>query len=173
MRIALFGILVIWTTALVGQPIAAHAAPDAPSTPKVDAAAPKEIEPVTPTKAWGRLVTADGKQRWELTKPVLIVGSDANADVMIGDKTVSAQHAKFTHADGVISIEDLGSKSGTLAAGTALKRGKPFRVLQPVDVALGAVLLRFEFGERPALIPPTQAPPKGKKPQTKPAKGPK
>ncbi|MSQ82384.1 MAG: FHA domain-containing protein [Myxococcales bacterium] len=170
MRTALFGILLIVTAAVVGQPATVRAVPDSPSTSKV-AAPPKEIQPVTPTKAWGRLVTVDGKQRWELTKPVLIVGSDANADVVISDKTVTAQHAKFSHADGVISIEDLGSKSGTLAAGTALKRGKPFRVLQPVDVALGAVLLRFEFGERPALIPPTQAPPKGKKPQSKPAKG--
>jgi len=124
-------------------------------------------EPAPPAKVWGFLELADGSKKFALTGDEAVVGSGEGVQVAIADRTVAARHARLTHKDGVIHLEDLGSKTGTLAAGTALKPGKPFRILQPIEVSVGAVLLRFAFGERPALLPPTQPPAKGKKPPAK------
>lgn len=120
--------------------------------------------------AWGKLTTEDGKQSWTLDKPEVVVGTGAAAEVKLTNASVSEAHCKLKYDAGTVTVEDLGSKTGTLAAGTALKKGKPFRVLQNLDLSVGPVQLRFTFGERPALLPPTQAAPKGKKGAKAPAK---
>lgn len=152
--------------------VAALLAPAALASAAEPAPAPT-VAPIA-GKPWGHLASADGKLRFALTGPEALVGTDAACQVVLKDQTVSAQHAKITHKDGVVMLEDLGSKLGTLAAGTAVKKGKPFRILQPIPLGFGAVTLQFEFGERPALLPPTQAPDKGAKkgkPPAKPDKG--
>lgn len=117
-----------------------------PPPAKAEAAAP----------AWGKLLSSDRKLAYPLDKPEVIVGSDAACGVVVHDGSVAPQHAKLVYKDGAVTIEDLGSKSGTLVAGTTLKKGKPFRIVQPVEIDVGAVTLYFEWGERPALLPPTQ-----------------
>ncbi len=113
------------------------------------------------TKSWGKLTSTDGKQAFALSGAEAVVGSDAaTCQVVLADRTVSPQHAKLSFQEGTVTVEDLGSKLGTLAAGTMLKKGKPFRILQPMPLSFGALTLQFEFGERPALLPPTQAPAK-------------
>ncbi|MBM4341797.1 MAG: FHA domain-containing protein [Deltaproteobacteria bacterium] len=126
--------------------------------------------PAAKGPVWGKLATSDGKQTWSLDKPEIVVGSAATADVRLQDRSVSEVHCKVRHDAGTVTVEDLGSRTGTLAAGAALKKGKPFRILQHIEISVGAVQLRFEFGERPALLPPTQAPAKGKKGAKPPAK---
>lgn len=133
--------------------------------------------PVAPEKTvWGRLIAANGVGI-ELSKPSIVVGSSPAADAVLADRTVSPQHARLTYADGRAFLEDLGSKYGTLVAGSAVKKGdKPRPIAQKTDLAFGAVSYTFEFGVRPALIPPLQALPtsKGKTkaatPKTAPAK---
>ncbi len=134
-----------------------------PPPAKAEAAAP----------AWGKLLSSDRKLAYPLDKPEVVVGSDPACGVVVHEGSVSPQHAKLVYKDGVVTIEDMGSKSGTLVAGTALKKGKPFRILQPTEVDVGAVTLYFEWGERPALLAPTQkpAPSKGKAAPSKPADG--
>lgn len=107
---------------------------------------------------WGKLVSADGKTMYPLEKPVVVIGSDAKADVVLAHATVSARHCRLTYKDGHVMAEDLGSRFATLLDGTALKKGKQSEVFQKSDLALGAVSLTFEFGERPALLKPLTSP---------------
>lgn len=157
-RLALVGLAASFTLqpqpALAVTPVAAPAvqADKAPPPAKSPAA-----EPGTPRLVWGRLVAQDGKTTYDLDKQSVVVGSAAPADVVVPGSTLSPQHCRITYDAGRVAIEDLGSRHGTLVAGTALKKGKPMAIVQPLDLALGAVSLRFEFGERPAVIPPLKA----------------
>ena len=141
-------------------PLHAFAAPTAkaPEARPPAAAKPDAAKPDAATKVFGVLVSKDGK-RFELKGKTAVVGSAAGADVVIEDQTIAAKHVRFHNAGSTVTVEDLGSKFGTLAAGTAVTKGKPFRILQPIDIALGANLFRFEFGERPSTIDATQQTP--------------
>lgn len=146
----------ITTAALLLAVPAAAAEPQPASAKEKEAAAP-----------WGRLLAADGKTAYDLTKATVIVGSAAPADVILADATVAAQHLRLTFKDGVVLAEDMGGKFGTLLNGTALKKGKPVRIATRSSLALAAVTVTFEFGSRPVLMPPTQAAPKGSKDKSK------
>ena len=138
----------------VAVPASAYAVPTAAAKPGGTLAPEKTV--------WGRLVAANGVGI-ELSKPVVLVGSGAGADAVLVDRTVSPLHARLTYKDGRAFLEDLGSKYGTLVSGSAVKKGDtPRLVTQKADLAFGAVSYTFEFGVRPALIPPLQALPKGK-----------
>jgi hypothetical protein len=139
------------------------ALPALAATPKpaVDAQA---AEPAPP---WGRLVSEDGKTAYPLDKDVVIVGNAAPADVVIDDKTVAPRQIRLTYKGGLVTVEELGSRFGTLLNGTALKKGKAVRILVKSQLALGAVTLNFEFGTRPGMVPPSQPLP----PKAKPHKG--
>ncbi len=115
---------------------------------------PAKVEATAP--AWGKLLSSDRKLVYPLDKPEIIVGSDPACGVVLHDNSVSPQHLRIAYKDGLVEIEDLGSKTGTLVAGALLKKGKPFRIVQPVEVDVGAVTVYFQWGERPALLPPTQ-----------------
>lgn len=149
-----------WLAALavVASSAPALAAPPAAAPAKPDAAKPADK---AEEKAFGVLVSQDGK-RYELKGKTVVVGSGPEADVVIQDQTIGARHVKFHNAGSTVTLEDLGSKFGTLAAGTAVTKAKPFRILQPIDIALGANLFRFEFGVRPSTIDATQQAPGGK-----------
>jgi hypothetical protein len=72
-----------------------------------------------------------------------IIGRAPPADVIVADKAVSAQHARFEFADGLWRVSDLGSTNGTrlndrpVVAPSRLRRGD--------QLELGAV--RFEVGD--------------------------
>ncbi len=134
------------------------------STAALQAWAAEPPAGATETKVvWGTLTTEDGKTTYPLDKPTMVLGNAPPADVVIADASVAAQHVRFTYLNGVVHIEDLGSRHGTLLNGTALKKGKPMRILTKSSVSPGAVTLNFDFGVRPALIAPTQPlPPKAK-----------
>lgn len=63
-----------------------------------------------------------------------VLGRDADADVWIGDPSVSRRHACVRIADGTARLADLGSKNGTVVAGAritgeaALADGDRFRI---------------------------------------------
>jgi DNA-binding NtrC family response regulator/ribosome-associated protein YbcJ (S4-like RNA binding protein) len=59
----------------------------------------------------------------DLTDPgEWVVGRTANADVVVDDRQVSRRHAKLRLSSGVLAIEDLGSRNGTIVNGRALVR---------------------------------------------------
>lgn len=154
-------------------PAQAQAASPTKAPPAAAAEAPKSA-PAAGTEAeeakpFAVLIRKDGT-RFELKGKSVVVGSGPGADVVIEDQTISPKHARFHNAGSSVTLEDLGGKFGTLAAGTAVTKGKPFRILQPIDIALGANLFRFEFGVRPSTLEPTQqAPGAGRGKGTKPA----
>lgn len=110
---------------------------------------------------WGFLVSADGKTRHPLARPRVVVGSGAKAHVVLKGRTIAASHATLTRSDkGAVFVSDLGSRFGTLVAGTQIKRGRKMQLVKKTSITLGAQTWIFEWGERGAIIAPTQAPQK-------------
>ncbi len=142
-------------SALAEAPARPAPPPQVLPPPKI---APQPAPQVAPgTRPWGKLSIKNGRE-WELTKASITVGSAATCDVVLTDPTVAPQHFRLTFADGNAAVEDLGSKSGTLVAGAVAKPGKPFKVLNAVEIDPGAVTLSFAFLER-GTIGPSQARP--------------
>lgn len=78
-----------------------------------------------------------------------ILGKDPNAcEIVFQDLSVSRQHARLTvHSDGVIDIEDLGSKNGVAVNGALLTEKK---VVTPQDlIALGTTIFMIIDREAP------------------------
>lgn len=119
------------------------APPPPPPAPPVKATAPTPA-PTVLEKPWGKL-TLDHGRAWELHKTTITVGSATSCDVVLPDATVAPEHFRMTFANGNAAVEDLGSKFGTLVAGAAVKRGKPFKVVNAVEIDPGAATLHFEF----------------------------
>jgi pSer/pThr/pTyr-binding forkhead associated (FHA) protein len=68
------------------------------------------------------LVAQDGPlkgQRWPLSR-TLMVGRDPTCEINIQDRQVSRFHARITPTPEGVTIEDLGSKNGTIHNGTEL-----------------------------------------------------
>ena len=152
----------------------ALAGPTAPGpTARAPAPAPAPSSPpppAAPTKPWGKLL-GDKGQSWELTKPEIVVGSDPSCDVVLGDKTVAPKHFRLRFSGGNATVEDLGGKHGTLVAGTAVKPGQLWKVLNNVEIDPGVVTLQFEFLER-GTIEPTHSAHKKTPPAPRPAGAP-
>ena len=88
-------------------------------------------------------------QRWALGDS-FVVGRDGSCDLMINDRQVSRQHARFTsEADG-IHLEDLASKNGTHINGQAV-HGKA--LLKDGDSIQIALVQRFTFLSSDATVP--------------------
>lgn len=138
--------------------LAAGSALALPAPAATDPPAAAAATAPVPAKAviWGKLTAAEGGKVYELSGSEVVVGTDKACQVQLTDKTVAPRHARITHADGIIEVHDLGARGGTLVAGTSVKMGKPFRLLQPVELTFAAATLQFAFGERPSMLQPTQ-----------------
>lgn len=79
----------------------------------------------------------------EFVVPELVVGREKSCDLMLDEKTVSAEHARLSYHHGNWWVEDLHSRNGTflnlelLAAQTVLTSGDELQV--------GQVKLRIEI----------------------------
>ena len=79
----------------------------------------------------------------------VVIGRDANADVVIQDGSVSRNHARLTLVDGLATIGDLQSQNGTRINGEAITGT---RALVSGDVlTIGSVAVSFQTSSR---IPP-------------------
>ncbi len=170
--------LALIAATLLAQPVLAAAKAPAAKGPAAKApATAKAPAKAAPAKAkgWGKLVAADGKVIW-LTGDDIVIGSAASANARVQHATVSSRHARITHKSGVVHVSDLGSRLGTLVAGTSLRKGKKMQLFQPTTLSFGAIDLRFEWGDRGKLIKPLRKAPKvdkrkaGKKGKKAPAK---
>lgn len=122
-----------------------------------DAAAPA-AEPER--KAWGSLVSEDGKQQIPLYDDKIVVGSAADAGARIAHETVAPRHARIVHDKGAVYVEHLGSRLGTLLAGRELKKGQRVRIVRDTLLTFGAMSWTFRFGERDTIPPTVEAPKK-------------
>lgn len=88
-------------------------------------------------------------QRW-LVKESLIIGRDANCDIPIPNRQVSRHHARITHSDDGVLLEDLGSKNGTHHNGKAVE--EPVH-LKDSDVIQIALAQQFVYLSSDATLP--------------------
>jgi two-component system, NtrC family, response regulator len=66
------------------------------------------------------LVVVDGEskgQRLRLTPGAYILGKDPDCALVLTDSYISRHHAKLNVAEGLVGLQDLGSKNGTFVAG--------------------------------------------------------
>ncbi len=128
---------------------------------------------------WGYLVSADGKTRLPLDTSLVVVGTSPKAGAVISGSTVSKKHASISHKKGVVVVKDLRSTTGTLVAGTALRRGRTMQLFQRTKLTFGAETWTFEWGDRgkiiaplrPSVQPNPKADPKAKSTQKRKMKG--
>lgn len=96
----------------------------------------------------------DGQQ-WVIID-TLLIGRDANCDVVIPDRQVSRQHARITKNGAVVMLEDLGSKNGTYLNGQVLTEP---RQLTEADEITVAFTQNFLFLSSDATMPLSSIPP--------------
>ena len=88
-------------------------------------------------------------ERWAL-RSMVIIGRDAGCEIVVADRQVSRQHAKFSLTPNGVLLEDLGSKNGTHW------NGKPIHepaILQDGDVIQIALAQQFVFLSSDATVP--------------------
>ncbi|MFH2039901.1 MAG: FHA domain-containing protein [Chloroflexota bacterium] len=90
----------------------------------------------------------DGR-RWSLSSSI-VVGRDANCDIIIDDRQVSRFHVRFTPSSGGIILEDLGSKNGTHCNGNLIIN--PI-TLQDGDAIQVSLIQQFVFITSDATMP--------------------
>jgi pSer/pThr/pTyr-binding forkhead associated (FHA) protein len=115
----------------------------APPTPRP---APAGDTLVAAPVAWGvlRVVAGpDAPAAYAIAGAAVLVGRQADCAVQLaGDPTVSRQHARLSLQGGRVLLEDLGSRHGTLLAGSPI--AGPV-VIRPGDsFIIGRTTLRLE-----------------------------
>jgi len=88
-------------------------------------------------------------ERWVIREP-LVVGRDESADIVIPDRKISRQHARFSPTKDGILLEDLGSKNGTHHNNQVLKGST---ILQDGDTVQIALAQKFVYLSSDATLP--------------------
>ncbi|MCO5171397.1 MAG: FHA domain-containing protein [Planctomycetes bacterium] len=78
-----------------------------------------------------------------LGRLVTVIGRDPRCDVVVVDRSVSAEHARIAWRDGAPEVEDLGSKNGTFIDGERLAPNAPRKLPPEARLELGAVPCLF------------------------------
>lgn len=89
------------------------------------------------------IVAQDGPlkgQRWALSR-TLMVGRDPTCEINVQDRQVSRFHARITPTAEGVTIEDLGSKNGTIHNGTELATAVMLQDGDVLGIALAQQLL--------------------------------
>jgi DNA-binding winged helix-turn-helix (wHTH) protein len=107
-----------------------------------------EKEKAEPPPAEGRYWLSWNETEIPLAKGENIIGRDSAANARIDDSTISRRHARIVIADKRASIEDLGSKNGTLLRGR--KMNKPVELSDGDVITVGSVNVIFR-----AVLPAT------------------
>lgn len=82
----------------------------------------------------------------------MLLGRDPKAQVIIGEREVSAQHARLTQVGEKFYVEDLGSRNGTWLNGVRIQR----QALNEGDeITIGRTSLRFDPSRFGPFAPPT------------------
>ncbi|MGC9991223.1 MAG: FHA domain-containing protein [Candidatus Cybelea sp.] len=99
--------------------------------PRVRAAA--EIGTLTPMQVDLDIVERSGRRPHRVRPPVEI-GRSKDAGVALSDPEVSRQHARLSSYDGVVYVEDLGSRNGTFLNGRRVAEAIEVREGDEIDV---------------------------------------
>jgi len=90
-------------------------------------------------------------RRLSIDKPEILIGKQADCDVVLSGGKVSRRHARIAIDDGGFRIEDLQSTNGTLVNGEALSGSRTLGERDEVRIA--DFVLRVSRGEEPAKAP--------------------
>jgi hypothetical protein len=105
----------------------------------------------------------EGSPRYAL-ETVLTVGSETG-DIVIEEPTLAPHHASFSLKDGVVTVQDLGSQTGTQIGDHTLTKGKPVILKAGDELSLGELKIALrvveeevegeaeEVAEEPAEVP--------------------
>lgn len=102
------------------------------------------LAPATPASTATHKVVV-GEREIALGPGVHIIGRSPDAAVRVDDSGVSRQHARITLGAGVATLEDLGSKNGTVLNGEAIAGAAG--LCDGSLIVLGTVVLRFRVIE--------------------------
>ncbi|MEL7637619.1 MAG: FHA domain-containing protein [Chloroflexi bacterium] len=94
-------------------------------------------------------------QQW-IIEGTLVIGRDAECDIVIPDRQVSRQHARITKSINGVILEDLGSKNGTFLNNQALS--EPVKLIEADEIAI-ALIQTFLFLSSDATMPLSDLPP--------------
>ena len=94
-------------------------------------------------------------QQW-IIDGTLVIGRDAECDIVIPDRQVSRQHARITKGTKGIILEDLGSKNGTFLNNQVLS--EPIKLVEADEIAI-ALTQTFLFLSSDATMPLSDLPP--------------
>jgi predicted component of type VI protein secretion system len=92
------------------------------------------------------------RSRWELLKPTMIIGRDADCDIVVNDRQVSRHHSKIIRAGASYKLLDLASKNGTYVNGGQLSPGQE-HLLDDGDQIGVALSCRLVFVDAGATAP--------------------
>lgn len=100
--------------------------------------------PVAPARS-AHLTQMQGNrhgQRWDLSRPMTVLGRAPECDIVLTDAAASRRHAQITHSAGRFRLTDLGSTNGTTVDGAPIGE----HVLAPGEIIqIGQT--KFEFGQ--------------------------
>jgi DNA-binding winged helix-turn-helix (wHTH) protein len=85
-------------------------------------------------------------KRFDLVGGENIIGRDPSAEVRIDLPSVSRRHARIDVSDAEATIEDLGSKNGTVVGGRRITAATPLRDLD--ELHIGSVVVTFRAWSR-------------------------
>src|SRR3979411_1373471 len=69
-----------------------------------------------------QLLPADGGQRIDVVKDLIVIGRKEDCDVRLEHKSVSKMHCIIVKTDGLLILRDLGSTNGTRVNGLRIRR---------------------------------------------------
>ncbi|PJF43036.1 MAG: hypothetical protein CUN50_01935 [Candidatus Thermofonsia Clade 1 bacterium] len=97
------------------------------------------MEPTMSENVTPKLVATRGKfarQSWVIERTPLVIGREADCDIILNDPKISRQHVRLTQtADGRFQVEDLESRNGTWVNGMRLKGSRLLEDGDELDLA--------------------------------------
>jgi pSer/pThr/pTyr-binding forkhead associated (FHA) protein len=82
---------------------------------------------------------------YQFTTPDLVIGRDQTCDLILDEKTVSAEHARLSYHHGNWWVEDLHSRNGTLLNLELVNT--PAVMTSGDELQLGQVILQIEISD--------------------------
>ncbi len=86
-----------------------------------------------------------GEVSFEFSTPEVLIGRDQICDLILEEKTVSAEHTRLSYHHGNWWVEDLGSRNGTLLNLEPLST--PVVVVSGDELQLGQVIILVGIGD--------------------------
>lgn len=111
----------------------------AAARPRVRAAA--EVGRLVPMRVRLEIFEREGTRLYE-GRPPFEVGRAHDADVLLRDAEVSRRHARVESRNGIVFLDDLGSRNGTFLNGKRLREALELRNGDAVDVGTTRMIVR-------------------------------